>query len=210
MSSKQAITPADCTLAILAGGMGSRMGVPKAELRIGRQFILPFLLDRFNWPGPTLLVTAPGRTAPPGSDRFSAEASDPESGLGPLRGVLTALEHAKTAATLITTVDMPALAFDHLQWLVDQLNSHATAIGVMPTRMLGGDRLIEPFPSIFTRAARPVVQAQLALGRGSVYRLNTEPAMTCVPSPVEWPADLWTNLNEPDDLTRFTHRLLHP
>lgn len=206
MSSKQAITPADCTLAILAGGQGSRMGIPKAELRIGRHFILPFLLDRFNWPGPTLLVTAPGRTAPPGSDRFSAEASDPESGLGPLRGVLTALEHAKTAATLITTVDMPGLTFDHLRWFVDRLNSNPGAMGVMSSRLLPSGPLIEPFPSLYTPAAVPVIVDQLALGHRSVYRLNAKPAIICAASPTDWPEDLWTNLNEPEDLRRFAVR----
>ena len=36
----------DVTLAILAGGAGSRMGMPKAELRIGGRPILEHLLDR--------------------------------------------------------------------------------------------------------------------------------------------------------------------
>ncbi len=183
------------------------MGVPKAEIQIGQHPILLYLLERFRWPGPTLLVTAPGRTAPPGSERFSAEATDPQSGLGPLRGVLTALEHAKTPATLITTVDMPGLSFVHLLWLIEQLNACSNAIGVMSTRTIDGQPLIEPFPSIFTREARQVVHDQLALGRRSVYRLHTELAMHCVASPVEWPEDVWTNLNEPDDLLRFTQRL---
>ena len=58
------------TLAILAGGEGSRMGQPKAELRIGARPILSYLLDRFLWAGPTILVTAPGRKRPPGATGF--------------------------------------------------------------------------------------------------------------------------------------------
>ena len=44
-----------------------------------------------QWPGPTLLVTAPAVAHPPAADLFDREAVDPVDGLGPLRGVLTAL-----------------------------------------------------------------------------------------------------------------------
>ena len=68
------------------------MGQPKGLLTLKGQPILDYLLDALAWPGPTLLVTAPGREHPPGWERFDNEAADPESGGGPLRGVLTALE----------------------------------------------------------------------------------------------------------------------
>ena len=61
----------DVTLAILAGGEGSRMGYPKGELRLGGRPILPVLLERFAWEGPTLLVTAPGRQHEGTRFRFS-------------------------------------------------------------------------------------------------------------------------------------------
>ena len=60
------------TLAVLAGGEGSRMGLPKAELAIQDKPLLTFLLDRLKWPGPTLLVTAPGREHPPGFEQIPA------------------------------------------------------------------------------------------------------------------------------------------
>ena len=47
----------DVTLAILAGGAGSRMGEPKANLSVRGRPILQYLFERFNWPGPTMLVT---------------------------------------------------------------------------------------------------------------------------------------------------------
>lgn len=195
-----------CTLAVLAGGQGSRMGQPKAELRINGQLILPYLLDRFRWPGPTLLVTAPGRTAPPGADRFDAEATDPIAGLGPLRGVLTALEQLTTKSVLITTVDMPALEHEHLGWYVEQLAAKPEAIGLMAQRTLGDEKQIEPFPSAFRREAASLVQSQLDVGRRSVYRLSSEPGVLCIPAPAGWPDDVWTNLNVPADVESFHQR----
>src|SRR3954467_6767125 len=93
-------TPAT-TLVILAGGAGSRMGKPKGGLLIDDRPILEYLLDRFRWPGPTLLVTAPGREHPPGCQRFDLEAVDPVSDAGPLRGILTALENATTDQVVV-------------------------------------------------------------------------------------------------------------
>src|SRR5581483_11371389 len=84
------------TLAILAGGRGSRMGRPKALLEIRGKPILTYLLDRLAWNGPKWLITAPGMQQPPGAQAFDRELVDPEEGAGPLRGVLTALEHLQT------------------------------------------------------------------------------------------------------------------
>lgn len=51
-----------------------------------------WLLTRFDWPGPTLLVTAPDTAPPPEADHFDRRAVDAVSGNGPLQGVLTAIE----------------------------------------------------------------------------------------------------------------------
>ena len=190
------------TLAILAGGQGTRMGRPKGELRIGDRPILHYLFDQFAWPGPTLLVTAPGREHPPGWDRFTAEAVDPVAGLGPLRGVLTALEHAPTPAVVVTTIDMPALGAAQFQWLIDLLSERPDAIGMIPRR----DEQIEPFPSIFRSSAAPIVRARLEAGELSVQALSREAAVAVVPAPPDWDEIVWTNLNRPDDLAAFLKR----
>src|SRR3954469_12653277 len=104
----------DVTLAILAGGEGSRMGRPKGLLRVHGRPVLEYLLERFDWPGPTLLVTAPGRERPPACELFSCEVQDPVAGLGPLRGILTALESARTPLVVVTSVDMPGVGREQL------------------------------------------------------------------------------------------------
>src|SRR5262245_61010177 len=119
--------PTPVTLAILAGGEGARMGQPKANLRIADKSILEYLLDRFDWKGPTLLVTAPGREHPRGCERFTAEAIDPVPEQGPLRGIHTALEHTTTAIVVITTVDMPAVGPEQFQWLIARFANHPNA-----------------------------------------------------------------------------------
>jgi molybdopterin-guanine dinucleotide biosynthesis protein A len=180
------------TLAILAGGEGSRMGVPKGELAIKGKPILEYLLDRFDWPGPTMLVTAPGREHPSAWKKFSREVVDPVAGEGPLRGLLTALENAPTEVVVIATVDMPFVERSHLEWMVDQLRD---SMGVMSSH---GDR-VEPFPSAFSTNAVDAIREHLARN-GGVYQLSKLDGFDLVAAPNEWRTEVWTNLNIPNDL----------
>lgn len=107
------------------------MGKPKAWLRVGESSILGWLLDRLQWAGPTMLVTAPSVDPPPDRERFGAHVVDPPGGLGPLRGVLTALEAAATEVVVTIAVDMPLVQRCHLEWLTESLIRRPACLGVM-------------------------------------------------------------------------------
>ena len=193
------------TLAILAGGAGSRMGKPKSLLTVKGVPILEYLLKRIDWPGPTLLVTTPGREHPPGHDLFAREVADPTPDLGPLRGLLTALESCTTSLLVVTTVDMPCVRALQLNHLITSINSRPECLGLMMHRRTEGKAQIEPFPSIFRSAARDILAAELSADRRSVHGLNRQSGFTAIPAPSGWPAETWTNLNYPADLDRFLH-----
>ncbi len=208
------------TLAILAGGEGSRMGMAKGELRVDGQPILRYLARRFAWPGPLLLVTAPGRERPPGWESFTSEVADPVAGLGPLRGVLTALEFADTPHVIVTPVDMPGLTGGQLHWLASAFRAQgarrAGTLGLMTSRGANAledprarvqqdapGRRVEPFPAVFDRDAAATIRGRLAAGKGSMHALAADPAFVVVPAPVDWDESTWVNLNRPADLTAF-------
>jgi molybdopterin-guanine dinucleotide biosynthesis protein A len=191
-------TPAGITLAVLAGGEGSRMGRPKGELCLGNRPILEFLLDRWNWPGPTMLVTAPGREKPPGAESFSREVVDAVAGQGPLRGILTAMESAVTESVVFTTVDMPGVGRPQLNWIAGRSGTLGT--------MMSRSGAIEPFPSILRVSAIEIVRRRLDAGRRSVHGLSEEPGFEIVPVPEVWEASVWLNLNTPQDWDVFESR----
>jgi molybdopterin-guanine dinucleotide biosynthesis protein A len=195
---------ADVTLAILAGGEGSRMGRPKGELSISGRPILAWLLDQLDWPGPTMLVTAPGREKPSGHERFAREVVDRVSGGGPVRGILTALENVQTPLLIVATLDMPGLGRAQLEWLVGMLRGRADLDLVMPNRLAGGKVQVEPFPSAYRTSARPLVETQLKKdSSASVQSLAKLPRAALVLAPRDWPERVWTNLNRPEDLEQF-------
>ena len=172
------------------------MGFPKGELRLHGRAILPVLLDQFAWRGPTLLVTAPGREHPTGWEGFAREVVDPSAGQGPLRGLLTALENARTPIVVVTAVDMPGVTGQQLAWVADALGDRAGALGLMP-RQAGQ---VQPFPSAYRVEAAGTVSQLLGMNRRSLYRLTEDPAFVAVDAPAEWGADVWTNLNSPADV----------
>ena len=196
----------DITLAILAGGEGSRMGKPKALLAIDQTPILEFLLNRFAWTGPTLLVTAPGRQHPPGWNRFTAECTDPVPGLGPLRGILTALEHAQTSIVIFATVDMPNITPLQLDWIAEQIHHGRDTIGLMTRRIISGKEQIEPFPSTFRITAADALRNRLERGSRSVNSLKDQPGFAVISAPADWPASTWINLNHPEEFDAFANR----
>jgi molybdopterin-guanine dinucleotide biosynthesis protein A len=198
---------ASTTLAVLAGSEGRRMGGPKGVLALDGHPILYRLLDRLDWPGPTLLVTAPGREHPPGWRRFTNEVTDPVAGEGPLRGILTALERASTKEVVVLPVDMPNLTSAPLAWLAARLREDPTAAAVMVQRTAVASSRIEPLPAAFRpRAADTLVRARLSDRQFALHRLTASSEVVVVPAPSDWPGDFWVNLNTPFDLATY-HRL---
>jgi molybdopterin-guanine dinucleotide biosynthesis protein A len=184
---------------MLAGGAGSRMGGPKADLVIQGKPILRYLLDRFGWPGPTMLVTAPSRRSPRGCEAFEREVVDPIDGGGPLRGVLSALENLATPIAIVTTVDMPMIRRAHLDWLRDSLARDATLLGLMCRH---GEQ-VEPFQSIYRAAASEVIGDRLHSDQRSTAALSKLPHFASISAPADWDESVWTNLNTPHDFDGF-------
>jgi molybdopterin-guanine dinucleotide biosynthesis protein A len=188
------------TLAILAGGEGSRMGRPKAELRVAGKPILAYLLERFAWSGPTILVTAPGRERPPGAEEFDREVSDPVTGEGPLRGVLTALEATSTDILVVASCDMPMIEPRQLHWLAERLAAEPAATPVM---LMKHGASVEPLPLGIRRDTLNLLRAHVTAGNRSLRSLGEIRGARTVAAPDDWPATTWTNLNTPADLAAF-------
>jgi molybdopterin-guanine dinucleotide biosynthesis protein A len=182
------------------------MGKHKGMLSVGGEPILTYLLDRLGFAGPKMLVTAPGRGHPPGWDQFDREVSDPVARGGPLQGVLTALNESTTEENIILTVDMPEVTSDALAWLMERFCARRDALAMMNRRTAAGQEIVEPFPLCCRKAAAPVITRRLATGRRAMHLLLEEPGFIAEPVPEDWPATLWTNLNNPSDLHEFQRR----
>ncbi len=180
------------------------MGYAKGLLRLNGNPILDVLLDRLQWPGPTLLVTAPGREGPTSSHRFTREVADPIAGQGPLRGVLTALEHSDTGLLIAVTVDMPGISRPNIDWLIKAFLSRPGLLGLMTARRNGDESIVEPFPSAYRAGAKLEIEAKLAIQKRSMHGLLDDARFGRVPAPAEWEQQgAWVNLNTPADIQDY-------
>jgi len=192
------------SLAILAGGMGRRMGGPKAWLRIEGKSILAWLHAKLQWPGPMMVVTSPTSANPPDANLFDQAIVDPVDGLGPLRGILTALENARTQTVVAVPVDMPFVEREHLIWVIGQLAARPQCLGVMCSKSNAGIDQIEPFPSAFRLTAAELVGQRLTGERRSLHSLCELPEFCAASTPGDWPERTWTNLNDPQQLAALS------
>jgi molybdopterin-guanine dinucleotide biosynthesis protein A len=192
------------TLALLAGGEGSRMGTPKALLRVGDKPVLRFLLERLNWPGPTLLVSSPQLQHPPGAEAFDRETSDEVAGEGPLRGLAAALRYSKTDMLVVIAVDMVLVERNDLEWFVGQLDALPAALGLMSAH----DGKVEPLPLAIRKTAIDVVNEHLKSGRRSLHGL-TDDARIETTDGSSLPPRVWFNVNTPGDWEQFLSTLAH-
>jgi molybdopterin-guanine dinucleotide biosynthesis protein A len=197
----------DTTLAVLAGGAGRRMGMPKSHLTIAGRPILQWLAESLQWRGPSLLVTSPQYKNPPGADAFSREVTDPVAE-GPLRGVLTALEICQTSYLAIIPVDMLGLKAEHLEWLVRSLVDRAELLGLMPRRFVAGQLQIEPLPLVCRRGARSAVAELWNSGNRAMRSLAEITEFGVIEVPSDWSEEIWTNLNTPEEYARFVAQRL--
>jgi molybdopterin-guanine dinucleotide biosynthesis protein A len=179
------------------------MGGPKSFLRIGGIPILEYLLAKVAWEGPTMLVTGIGNEAPPGREGFDRELTDLVPGEGPLRGVFTALSAAKTEWVAMSTVDMVEVTREMIEYLIQQAQDKAGISGAMFERVVGGVKLIEPFPCVLRRAMLNAVERRIHEGRLSVHRLS-EDGVRLVSPLAQWGQTNWRNLNVPGDLDKLT------
>ena len=197
----------DVTLAVLAGGAGSRMGLPKAHLKVRDVPILSWLLQQWEWEGPKLLITAPDREHPPGYEGFHREAVDAVADQGPMRGAITALDACETETTVIATCDMPLIQRHQLIWLTEQLAERPAISGVFIARERGNRTNIEPFPCALRKTALTLLQARLAAGDAAMHSLSAHPQFKLLAPPDDWPGETWLNLNHPKDLQALDRAL---
>jgi molybdopterin-guanine dinucleotide biosynthesis protein A len=143
------------TLIVLAGGESSRMGSDKSFLEVGGKWMIQHIIDALAPHFEQVLISA----TEPGSYR-SLEAvvvPDRVPGLGPLGGLLTALETSRHDLNLAVACDIPnadPALVERLLWAADGVDA------VVPK--LGGET--EPLFTVYRRSMIPAARELLAGG----------------------------------------------
>jgi molybdopterin-guanine dinucleotide biosynthesis protein A len=180
---------------LLAGGKSSRFGSDKAVVKIDgvelwrRQISLLRALD------PQEIFVAASEP-PIWIDEQLQFVRDAMPNAGPLSGVAAALRECATSHLLVLAIDLPRMAADFLQSLVD-LSSESC--GVVPRR----NGFFEPLAAVYPQSCRTLADRQLRAGKLMMQDFVSaalEENLLVVRNAQPDDELLFTNMNTPDDL----------
>jgi molybdenum cofactor guanylyltransferase len=145
-------SPSAPVVAVLAGGLGRRMGAAKAAVELAGRPLISYPLRAAAEAGlPALVVAKSDSELPPLQAPIVRE---PDSPRHPLCGVLAALRHAGGRAVLAVACDMPFLSARLLAWMAEM--GEAAVVTV--------DGHAQPLPALYSQATRPALEQALARG----------------------------------------------
>lgn len=200
---------------VLAGGRSSRMGMDKAELRLGGRTLLEIAVGKLRRVCREVIVVGQRPAAPEGvrviADRWT--------GCGPMGGMEAALADVGEESALFFPVDMPLIPRAVVEGLAGVWRSSEAGVCLLVT-----DGVVQPLlcqlraevlPEVreaLGRGAfkvRPLLEAA-GVGRGGVLRTAISTADRgsvwpgWMPSEAEWALrELWfSNLNTPEEFAR--------
>ncbi|MGA3027852.1 MAG: molybdenum cofactor guanylyltransferase [Bryobacteraceae bacterium] len=180
---------------VLAGGRSSRMGRDKALIRHwGVPLVVRAAAAVADAAGSVTILGDPGLYGRFGWPILADAAPD----LGPIGGLLTALEHTGAEWNVLVACDMPELSSDLLRQL---LRKTVRARGRCVAPVTGDG--FEPLCAVYRRSALPEVRSAIAAGRlkmrDLLARLDALPVTGL-------DAAFFRNVNTPEDWSSYLHR----
>lgn len=180
--------------AILVGGRSRRMGSDKALLRINGELLVARLEKTLATFCDEVLLVGGDATRFAGLGLTARWVPDAEADVGPLGGILGALESARHEACLVVACDMPFVTPELVTAMAAQGRDYrvlACAAG-------------EPLLAIYTRACIDPLRAAIAGGELAARRFLARAGAQALPTEVLDFVDPQhrgaTNVNVPEDL----------
>jgi len=187
---------------VLAGGKSTRMGQDKAAVTLNGRTLLEHALAALR--GVCRNVAILGRYELYGT--LAPVYEDIFPGCGPLGGIHAALSNSHTQYNLIIGVDTPFLAPGLLAYLAQR----ATATGsVVTTPEIDAYR--QPLCTVYSLDFLDIAEHALRVGNHKIVPLfPRDRTLVITESELKrfaFPADMFENLNTPEDLARARRRL---
>ncbi|MFH1382508.1 MAG: molybdenum cofactor guanylyltransferase [Chloroflexota bacterium] len=147
--------PIKVTAIVLAGGKYLRLGKNKALEVIGGTSLIERVIERLQpFASQILIVTSPELVTFPVSEKAKA-LIDLYPDKGPLAGIYTGLQAARTSYSLVVACDMPFLN----QRLLGYMIGLAPGFDAVVPRL--GERMMEPLHAVYARSCRDKMKARL-------------------------------------------------
>lgn len=198
---------------VLAGGRSSRMGEDKALVEVAGRPLVAYAVHVLRGAGLEPRI-AGGR---PDLNEFAPVIADLDPGLGPLGGVVSALENTRQKWAVFLSVDTPLMAPELVAFLVRDAQMTGAAITLSTV-----NGFAETFPAVVRTEMLPALRQELGQGNGGCFAAfaaashHRRESTRRVPAEVLaqtgqvtdprglWPHQWFLNVNTGADLKRAT------
>jgi molybdenum cofactor guanylyltransferase len=182
------VTRHAATAVVLAGGQSRRMGVDKALLPLGGEGLLQRVVHQVEPLFDQVLISA--RSADDYAFLGHPVVPDARPGLGPMGGLVSALERARHDLVLVLPCDLAEVPLD----LVSRLLRQARGANAVVPRSADGH--YEPLVAVYRRSLLPILRAALERGERRLIDLFPDLGVNALPLA---PGEVVRNLNTPAD-----------
>jgi molybdopterin-guanine dinucleotide biosynthesis protein A len=186
---------------VLAGGKSTRMGQDKAAVTLNGRTLLEHTLAALREVCGDIAIL--GKHALYGALGPVYEDIFPEC--GPLSGIHAALTNSQTKFNLIIAVDTPFLSSAFLSYMAERA---IATDSVITTPEING--YTQPLCTVYSRDFLPIAEQALRSGNYKIVPLFPKDKTLVIHEPelrqFAFAADMFENLNTPDDLARAQRR----
>jgi len=186
---------------LLAGGMSSRMGREKGSLVIGGRMMYLYPLKALEALCDEILISSSNPL--PGNLPYTIVA-DKISGIGPMAGIYSCLEHSSNDLNLVLSYDLPLVNKGLLSFLVEQCDEWEMLV---PAMQAGKP---EPLCALYRKSMSTVFGSMIEKKEFAVHRaipLVRSRTLHIQPDMPFYTPDLFLNINREEDLKNLPENL---
>ncbi|MBP9500038.1 MAG: molybdenum cofactor guanylyltransferase [Acetoanaerobium sp.] len=184
---------------VLAGGKSSRMGFDKSTMVLQNKKLIESTIKKLDSLFDDIIISVDGLEK---KSEFNHDkiVVDKVKGVGPLGGMISALEMAQSDRLFVIPCDMPVIDIKYISFMMKYMDDNEIILSEK-------NGYFEPFPGFYSKSLIPRIDELINQNRRSI-RSIFECSRTKVISESEWKKlgfseEIFTNLNTTQDVEKY-------
>ena len=184
---------------VLAGGKSSRMGFDKSTMVLQNKKLIESTIKKLDSLFDDIIISGDGLEK---KSEFNHDkiVVDKVKGVGPLGGMISALEMAQSDRLFVIPCDMPVIDIKYISFMMKYMDDNEIILSEK-------NGYFEPFPGFYSKSLIPRIEELINQNRRSI-RSIFECSRTKVISESEWKKlgfseEIFTNLNTTQDVEKY-------
>ena len=184
---------------VLAGGRSSRMGFDKSTMVLQNKKLIESTIKKLDSLFDDIIISVDSLEK---KSEFNHDkiVVDKVKGVGPLGGMISALEMAQSDRLFVIPCDMPVIDIKYISFMMKYMDDNEIILSEK-------NGYFEPFPGFYSKSLIPRIEELINQNRRSI-RSIFECSRTKVISESEWKKlgfseEIFTNLNTTQDVEKY-------